>query len=300
MKTSIINAFVLSTIVGLATGCSTSNSDPTPAAVVPACKIIKSVYTAFTPPNLSVASITNTSTYTYEGELLKTKVDNYVSTGSNPVTNTINYTYNSAGYVTTEVINSTSAGTTTTNNYNYTNNRLTSVTSGSTTIRSYDYDGNGNLIKFSTPSTSSTYSGGVLTGITSTSAYPAYTVQNGRVTKVENSASVRTEYEYDTQGRVSEFRMYSNNILSTKTVSEYAPNVPPNPSASPRFLGTPVVPYNYGIVAYKSKDTQYNGTGAVTSTTNYVNAFNAKGHPTSIVLNSNFTQGTVYEYQDCN
>ncbi len=298
MKASTIFSLLTLPIALSWSGCG-SSSDPAPA---PACKLKESLYTN---PNT-----TNTTTYTYEGELLKTKVDSYVTTGAgaSTVTNTSNYMYNTDGFVTSETLTSVTGSnppTSTTNAYSYNaNGKLTSVGS-----KTYQYDSGGNLTAIVAGTTTlRTYSAGVLTSIPPTSAYPVYTVVNGRITQIQSSATFRSEYGYDAQGRLSETKLYSGANL-TRYTYEYETTVPPATSSVPAFKGAPTIPSEFGTPGYIKKETQYNGAGAVISTIDYVNNFKPNGYPNSIVRNTTnsgtngnntYSQGTVYSYIDCN
>jgi hypothetical protein len=284
-------------------GCNTASTN-TPAPQ-PACKLLKSVYTAYAAGSTTTANTTNTSTYTYNGENLIKKVDEYIYTGTPTVTNTTNYTYNTDGFVTSETFMSVGTTTTTsTSNYTYnTNGKVTAIGSS----RSFEYDATGNLTKTIVGTATRTYMGGVLTAVTSSTAYPVTTVQNGRITKIQSSATFYAEYSFDTQGRLSETKLYSNSSLSNRTVYEYASTVVPTASATPVFKGMPVIASDWGT-GYVSKTTQYNAAGTIINVTDYVNAFNTRGYPISVVLNSanmgingtlTYTQGTTYTYQDC-
>jgi YD repeat-containing protein len=291
-----IYSIILSILIGWSvTNCGTTAATPTP----PACKLLTNVYSSY-PANSTTPNNTNTTTYTYNGELIASKIDTYISTGTSIVTNTANYAYDANGFVVSETLRSSVGNTTSTNNYTYANGRLTAVG----TNRSYQYDANGNLTSLIAGTITKTYTGGVLTAITSSNAYPITTVQNGRVVRTDNSATFRTEHSYDAQGRLSETRLFSGGNLSNRSVYDYAPNIPPATSAIPAFKGAPTVPSDLGTAAYLLKTTQYNSAGAVAYTIDYVNVFNTRGYPTSITLNttsngSTTSQGTVNTYQDC-
>ena len=297
MKTvfkSISAVLLALAINGIITGCGSSlTSDPAPVA---ACKLKKSVYTA--------SGTLSTATYTYEGELLKTQVDVYEYTGSPTVTNTTTYVYNAEGYAMSSTSGSSAGGTPITSTYNYTSGRLTSTGVNVT----FEYDTNGNLTRIVGPGGTTTYQGGILTGITSSNPYPVNVVQNGRIIKTESSATFRSEYSYDSDGRIAEVRLYSNNNLSNRQVYEYESAIPPVIKTKPALKGWPVLPHHFGTVAYAKKVTGYNGAGVLILTANYVNSFNSRSYPTSTVINSTnsgtngsgtYTQGTTFEYQDC-
>ena len=297
MKTifkSIFAILLALAINGITTGCS-SSSTPDPAPVA-ACKLKKSIYTG--------SSTVNTTTYTYDGELTKTVLDVYEFTGSPTVTNTTTYVYNAEGYAISSTSGSSVGGTPITSTYNYANGRLISTSANAT----LEYDANGNLTRAVSPSGTTTYQGGILTGMTSTNSYPVNVVQNGKIIRTESSATFRSEYSYDSEGRMSEVRLFSNNSLSSRQVYEYESVIPPVTNPKPALKGWPVLPNHFGTAGYVKKVTGYNGAGVLVLTANFINSFNPRNYPTSTVINSTnsgtngsgtYSQGTTFEYQDC-
>ena len=286
------------------------------------------------------------TTYDDKGNETGTTVsydDTYSDGTTSTYSGTITRQYDDAGFMLRVISKSTRTErdkSTSFNNsdtqYTYENGRLIKSVSESTynngtkqtSTYVYDYDGDGNLIKFTSLSTNEVmnieYIGKKIAKITrvdakgiETSPFFEYDSHGWIVKWVEPHSSYTEEYryEYDNKGQVTRRERYIDGKTSSADVTEYDTRQSPYSNESSYPKGHPIIPSSYPVLDQQNNAVRgmyYDGDDAGTgwklrasSVTAY--DYNASGFPVSST-GKNFdgngvetSSGTaVYEYEGCN
>jgi YD repeat-containing protein len=331
-RTSIITLFAI--VLQLNNACK-KNNETTPENT---CKL-----TQYTNTSTTATGTSNyTQTYDYNDKGLmsgssgtsqnKDKSGNQLTTGSSSTS----YQYDADGYLIKQLYQrqgtSKADGSTTessTTDYQYQNGRLTKRTytstqtaKGKTTtdgyVFTYEYDAEGNNIKFSYTKSGAATSSAILyewkdkklTKITNidggTQTIPFIEVNaNGYITKQINTDGRETRYTYDSEGSVIRQENWYGGKKTGAYEYEYDAQKDWGVLSDPVFKWLPKNNFNGLNLHNPTKYTYFNvdGSGQETigSSTSYSYQYNTKGYPTGYSGNSTGGNVTnvVLTYKDC-